>query len=202
MAVPAAVLHVSLGLSRLIPPRGLSPLSATLASRVIRKSFACHSYEKTPGGWGPSFASRTFQPSNLSTFKPSSATPCVSFFLVPPPYPRWSTHNTNPFIHFHTLPRRNGVGGTDSDTIPQLSASPVVDPGSFTGATRFPARMRRFPAFYLLDVGTFRLSTNAPGPRIIISRARQTRRAAGPPPAAPPSPVQAPAPIRASRPWP
>lgn len=34
----------------------LSPVFATLTSRVTRKSFACHSYEETPGGWYPSLA--------------------------------------------------------------------------------------------------------------------------------------------------
>ena len=101
MAVPAAVLHVPPGPPRALPPANLSPLSATLTShpqlientsplspvfatltsRVTRKSFACHSYEKTPGGMGHIAVPELSELSNLSTFKPSSALRLVPLVL-------------------------------------------------------------------------------------------------------------------------
>ena len=152
MAVPAAVLHVPLGLSRVTAPANLSPLSATLTSdlqlventsplspvfatltrRVSRKSLACHSYKKTPGGYGSHCRARTFQPFNLQTLQhPACRSSSAST------YPRWSNDNSNLFIHFRTLSRRNGVGGYRLR--PESSAlriSGLCTPVSFTGASR------------------------------------------------------------------
>ena len=148
MAVPAAVLHVLLGLSRVTAPANLSPLPATLTShlqlventsplspvfaaltrRVTCKSFACHSYKKTPG-WGSPLSNRGV-PNLLSvpSVLRSSAALCVKSFCSPF-LPATSLHSS-PFRRDISTFRRPTFGRSDPQTFqhPRLRRAGSLTP--------------------------------------------------------------------------